>query len=59
VVEALSTRNENIENNPMQSSAVRPFERSRKSLLTRRANHWHIFIVAQIKPAPENPPRVF
>jgi hypothetical protein len=51
--------NENIENNPMQSSTVRPFERSRKNILTRRANHWHIFIVARIKPAPENPPRAF
>jgi hypothetical protein len=52
-------RNENIENNPMQSSMVRPFERSRKNILTRRANHRHIFIVATIKPAPENPPRAF
>jgi hypothetical protein len=51
--------NENIENNPMQSSMVRPFERSRKNILTRRANHWHIFIVARIKPAPENPLRAF
>jgi hypothetical protein len=29
--------NENIENNPMQSSTDRPFERSRKNILTRRA----------------------
>src|SRR5450631_2810046 len=27
--------------------------------LTRRANHRHIFIVARIKPAPENPLRAF
>ena len=27
---------ENIQNNPMQSSMVRPFERSRKNILTRR-----------------------
>jgi hypothetical protein len=27
--------------------------------LTRRANHQHIFIVARIKPAPENPARAF
>jgi hypothetical protein len=27
--------------------------------LTRRVNHRHIFIVARIKPAPENPPRTF
>jgi hypothetical protein len=47
--------NENIQNDPMQSSMVRPFERSRKNILTRRANHLHIFIVARIKPAPENP----
>jgi len=51
--------NENIENDPMQSSRIRPFERSRKNILTRRANHRHIFIVARIKPAPENPPRAF
>jgi hypothetical protein len=51
--------NENIENDPMQSSMVRPFERSRKNILTRRANHRHIFIVARIEPAPENPPRAF
>src|SRR5271169_3647041 len=43
----------------MQSSMVRPFERSRKDILTRRANHRHILIVARIKPAPENPPRAF
>jgi hypothetical protein len=43
----------------MQSSMVRPFERSRKNILTRRANHRHIFIVARIRPAPENPPRAF
>ena len=30
---------ENIQNDPMQSSMVRPFERSRKNILTRRANH--------------------
>jgi hypothetical protein len=47
---------ENIQNDPMQSSMVRPFERSRKNI---RANHRHIFIVATIKPAPENPPRAF
>jgi hypothetical protein len=51
--------NENIENNPMQSTMVRPFERSRKDILTRRANHRHIFIVARTKLAPENPPRAF
>jgi hypothetical protein len=51
--------NENIENDPMQSSMVRPLERFRKNILTRRANHRHIFIVAKIKPAPENPPRAF
>ena len=51
--------NENIENDPMQSSMVRPLERFRKNILTRRANHRHIFIVARIKPAPENPPRAF
>jgi hypothetical protein len=45
--------NENIQNDPMQSSMVRPFERSRKNILTRRANHRHIIIVARIKPAPE------
>jgi hypothetical protein len=56
---ALRALNENIENNPMQSIMVLPFERSRKNILTRRANHWHIFIVARIKPAPENPPRAF
>ena len=28
-----------------------------KNILTRRANHRHIFIVARIKPAPENPLR--
>jgi hypothetical protein len=49
--------NENIENNPMQSSMVGPFERSRKNILTRRANRRHIFIVARIKPALEHPPR--
>jgi hypothetical protein len=38
---------------------VRPFERSRKNILTRRANHRHIFIVARIRPAPENPLRAF
>jgi hypothetical protein len=27
--------------------------------LNRRANHRHIFIVARIKPVPENPPRAF
>jgi hypothetical protein len=48
-----------IQNDPMQSSMVRPFERSRKNILTRRANHGHIFIVARIKPAPENPLRAF
>jgi hypothetical protein len=42
--------NENIENDPMQSSMVRHFERSRKNILTRRANHRHIFIVARISP---------
>jgi hypothetical protein len=46
-------------NDPMQSSMIRPFERSRKNILTRRANHRHIFIVAIMKPAPENPPRAF
>jgi hypothetical protein len=51
--------NENIENDPMQSSMVRPFERFRKNILTRRANHRRIFIVARTKPAPENPPRAF
>jgi hypothetical protein len=51
--------NENIENSPMQSSVVGPFERSRKNILTRRANHRHIFIAARIEPAPENPPRAF
>jgi hypothetical protein len=51
--------NENIENDPMQSSMVRPLERFRKNILTRRANHRHIFIVARIKPALENPPRAF
>jgi hypothetical protein len=51
--------NENIENNPMQRCMVRSFERSRKNILTRRANHRHIFIVARIKPAPENPSRAF
>jgi hypothetical protein len=50
---------ENIQNDPMQSSVVRPFERSRKNILTRRANRRHIFIVARIKPAPENPLRAF
>jgi hypothetical protein len=41
------------------------FSRSRRHAisasnnLTRRANHRHIFIVARIKPAPENPPRAF
>jgi hypothetical protein len=50
---------ENIQNDPMQSSMVRPFERSQKNILTRWANHLHIFIVATIKPAPENPPRAF
>jgi len=53
----LSTKN--IENDPMQSSRVRPFERSRKNILTRLANHRHIFIVARIKPALENPARAF
>jgi hypothetical protein len=54
----------NIENNPMQS---RNFAASRavltgpagKNILIRRANHLHIFIVARIQPAPENPPRAF
>jgi hypothetical protein len=32
---------------------------SASSNLTRRANHRHIFIVARIKPAPENPLRAF
>jgi hypothetical protein len=50
--------NENIQNDPMQSNMVRPFERSRKTILTRRANHRHIFIVT-IRPAPENPLRAF
>ncbi len=27
--------------------------------LTRRANHRYVFIVARIRPAPENPPRAF
>jgi hypothetical protein len=41
------------------------FSRSRRSAisatnnLTPRANHRHIFIVARIRPAPENPPRAF
>jgi hypothetical protein len=56
--------NENIENNPIQS---RNFVTdgdvlagpARKNILTRRANHRHIFIVARNKPAPENPPRAF
>jgi hypothetical protein len=56
--------NENIENNPMQS---RNFVAdgdvlagpARKNILTRRANHRHIFIVARIEPAPEDPPRAF
>jgi hypothetical protein len=56
---ALRALNENIENDPMQSSMVRTLERSRKNILTRRANHRHIFIVATIEPAPENPPRAF
>jgi hypothetical protein len=51
--------NENIQNDPMQSSMVRSFERSRKNILTHRANHRHIFIVARIEPAPENPLRAF
>jgi hypothetical protein len=51
--------NKNIENDPMQSSMFRPFERSRKNILTRRANHRHFFIVARTKPPPENPPRAF
>jgi hypothetical protein len=51
--------NKNIQNNPMQRCMVQPFERSRKNILTRRANHRHIFIVATIKPAPENPLRAF
>jgi hypothetical protein len=42
---------ENIQNDPMQRCMVRPFERSRKNILTRRANHRHIFIVARIKQA--------
>src|SRR6185437_15892510 len=50
--------NENIQNDPMQSSMVRPFERSCKTILTCRANHRHIFIVT-IRPAPENPLRAF
>jgi hypothetical protein len=49
----------NIQNDPMQRIMVRPFERSRKNILTRRADHRHIFIVATIKPAPENPLRAF
>jgi hypothetical protein len=32
---------------------------ARKNILTRRANHRHIFIVARIEPAPENPLRAF
>ena len=41
--------NQNIENNPMQSSMVvagmRCFERSRENILTRRANQGHYSII--------------
>jgi hypothetical protein len=42
--------NENIQNDPMQSSMVRPFERSRKNILTRRANHLHILSSQELSP---------
>jgi hypothetical protein len=35
------------------------FSNLRSNNLTRRANHWHIFIIVRIKPAPENPSRAF
>ena len=40
-------------------SRSRRYAISASNNLTRRANHRHIFIVARIKPAPENPPRAF
>jgi glycyl-tRNA synthetase alpha subunit len=43
----------------MQSSRRPPARTRFGQYLTRRANHRHIFIVARIKPAPENPLRAF
>jgi hypothetical protein len=48
--DAVLAPNQNIENNPMQSSMCRwhgCFERSRENILTRRANQRHYCIIAQ------------
>jgi len=52
---AVLAPNQNIENNPMQSSLVSPawmlLSDPAKNILTRRANHRHYSIIAQfVKP---------
>jgi hypothetical protein len=44
---------------PLRHPGDRSRDATPKETAQRRANHRHIFIVARIKPAPENPPRAF